>query len=555
VTVAQYIAHFIAQKETPAVFQLSGGMIAFLTDAIESLGVTPIVHNRHEQASGFGAEGATRISGKTAVAMGTSGPGATNLLTPISSCFFDSTPAIFLTGQVRTDEIKKHQQLRQNGFQELDICAMAETVCKSTFRVRDAADVPRILNEAWNIANSGRKGPVLIDIPIDIQQDRVAADIVINNQLQNDEQIISSDDLNQIRYLLSTAQKPLAIIGGGVRLAGAVQECQDFLMKSGLPHVTTLMGIDSVDHSSVRYLGYLGSYGNSWSNNALKEADLILVLGSRLDVRQIGSNPLVSLANKKIIRIDIDANELHGKITPDIGLQCSLRNFFDQIDIEGISIKYEDMCNLTFKLKQLNPQYLEQEVSVGINPTLLMEEISNVYAQSNGYSVDVGQHQMWAAQSISLKRNQRFITSGGLGAMGFAIPAAVGSSLAKQGRWVVIVGDGCMQLSLQELQTISQMDLPITICIINNNQHGMVAQFQEENMDSRFFGTRKDFSNPNYAEISSGFGIKNYSLIRSLEDFERVKPNLLHGSTCPEILEFSINNSMKALPKMSFKSD
>ena len=554
-TVAQYIAHFIAQKETPAVFQLSGGMIAFLTDAIESLGITPIVHNRHEQASGFGAEGATRISGKTAVAMGTSGPGATNLLTPISSCFFDSTPAIFLTGQVRTDEIKKDHNLRQNGFQELDICAMAETVCKSTFRVRVATDVPKILNEAWNIANSGRKGPVLIDIPIDVQQDMVSADIVINNRVQNGSQIISSEILNQIRDLLSAAQKPLAIIGGGVRLAGAVQECQEFLIKSGLPHVTTLMGIDSVDHSSARYLGYLGSYGNSWSNNALKEADLILVLGSRLDVRQIGSNPLVSLANKKIIRIDIDATELNGKITAHIGLQCDLGNFFDQIDIDGTPIKHEDLCNLTFKLKEQNPQYLEQEVSIGMNPTLLMEEISNVYSQSNGYSVDVGQHQMWAAQSIALNHNQRFITSGGLGAMGFAIPAAVGSSLAKQGRWVVIVGDGCIQLSLQELQTISQMNLPITICIINNNQHGMVAQFQEENMDSRFVGTRKDFSNPNYADISRGFGIKNYSLISSLEDFEKVKSRLLHGPACPEILEFSINNSMKALPKMSFKSD
>lgn len=552
-TVAQYIAHFIAQKETPAVFQLSGGMIAFLTDAIESLGITPIVHNRHEQASGFGAEGATRISGKPAVAMGTSGPGATNLLTPISSCFFDSTPAVFLTGQVRTDEIKKDQSLRQNGFQELDICAMAETVCKSTFRVRVATDVPRILNEAWRIANSGRKGPVLIDIPIDIQQDLISTDMVSNERVQSDNQIINSEILNKIRSLLSAAHKPLAIIGGGVRLADAVQECQDFLSKSGLPYVTTLMGIDSVDHSNGRYLGYLGSYGNSWSNNALREADLILVLGSRLDVRQIGSNPMVSLANKKIIRIDIDASELNGKITAHIGLQCDLGNFFDQIDIEGTRIQYEELCNLTFKLKHQNPQYLEQEVSIGMNPTLLMEEISKVYSQSNGYSVDVGQHQMWAAQSIALNRNQRFITSGGLGAMGFAIPAAVGSSLAKKGRWVVIVGDGCIQLSLQELQTISHMNLPITICIINNNQHGMVAQFQEENMDSRFVGTRKDFSNPDYAEISSAFGIKNYSLISSLEDFEKVKSKLLHGPAGPEILEFSINNSMKALPKMSFK--
>lgn len=554
-SVAKFIAKFIAEKQSPAVFQLSGGMIAFLTDAIDSLGVTPLIHNRHEQASGFGAEGATRVHGKPAIAMGTSGPGATNLLTPISSCFFDSTPAIFLTGQVRTDEIKEDEKLRQNGFQELDICLMAKSITKATFKIWNASEVPNVLHEAWEIANSGRKGPVLIDIPIDVQQQIISPPSEVELEAPKTSLTMDEGILREIEAMLVNSKKPLAIIGGGVRLDGSVNECRNFLRRYKIPHVSTLMGLDSIDHTDPSYMGYIGSYGNKWANQALRDSDLLLVLGSRLDVRQIGPKPQAILSKKKIIRIDVDESELESRVSADVKLLCHLKEFFKIANFPELNVKSDDFTHAIKSAKDNNPQFKEQGNITGLNPTLLLEEISKVFSDSNGYIVDVGQHQMWAAQSLNLLPHQRFLTSGGLGAMGFAVPAAIGAAVACKGRWVVIVGDGCIQLSLQELQTISQLNLPITICIINNNQHGMVAQFQEENMGGRYVGTRQGFSNPDYRQLSRGFGIEKYYLIKSMDEFEKIRPSLQANLNLPEILEFSIDNAMKALPKMSFKTD
>jgi acetolactate synthase-1/2/3 large subunit len=553
-TVAEYVADFIARKNTPAVFQLSGGMIAFLTDAIETLGKTPLIHNRHEQASGFSAEGATRVSGLTSVAMGTSGPGATNLITPISSCYFDSTPAVFITGQVRTDELKRNPKQRQNGFQELDIASIVKSISKATFKVTSETEVQSTFENAWAIANSGRKGPVLIDLPIDIQQRVIKT---TENDVDEYEFVAQSEETaknKELRELIRKAKNPLVIVGGGVRLSNTIELCRQFLSEYKLPHVSTLLGLDSVDHSEPNYIGYIGSYGNRWANHALQQADLILALGSRLDVRQIGSSLDDFKRGKTIIRVDIDPAELNGRLDAELKICSDLETFFRNCLLDPIESTPEIVFAAN-KIKNEYPQAMEQYSSEGLNPSEVIERISQIFKDSNGYLVDVGQHQMWAAQSLKIGAAQRFITSGGLGAMGFAIPAAVGASIARKGRWVVIVGDGCMQLSIQELQTISQLNLPLTICIMNNDQHGMVAQFQEENMGGRFVGTRIGFSNPSYRSLAKGFGIPSYHRISSIEEFEACTPLIEIGSTSPQILEFIVSNKMRALPKMKFSND
>jgi acetolactate synthase-1/2/3 large subunit len=560
ITVAEYIAEFISLKRSSAVFQLSGGMIAFLADAIHHKSDTPLIHNRHEQAAGFAAEGATRVSGIPSFAMGTSGPGATNLVTPIASSFFDSTPVIFITGQVHTEERRKSTLQRQNGFQELEICELVSPITKMACRITDPNEIPQVLEDAWVLAQSGRPGPVLIDIPIDVQQKLISKPTSklisgSKSQLETAMSGVTNQEIESIKNLLENAKFPLVLVGGGVRIGGAVEQLRKFLKNTDLPHVATLLGIDSVDHDSPNFLGFIGSYGNRWANEALSKADVILVLGSRLDVRQTGANIPKFTRGKTIIRIDIDNNELSGRIHASVAIQDHISNFLNKIIEASIRISKRELVIQARALQKARPQNQEQETDLRLNPSEIMEVLSIVFRRSNGYVVDVGQHQMWAAQSLILHHSQRFLTSGGLGAMGFALPAAIGAAYAESNQWVVIIGDGCIQLSIQELQTISQYNLPIVICVFNNEQHGMVAQFQEENMDSRYIGTRLGYSNPNFKVLAEGFGIQNYLLVENNQQLMSLEQNTSKFLDGPSLIEFRIENSAKALPKMKFNSD
>lgn len=558
-TVADYIAQFFSERSVPAVFQLSGGMIAFITDAIDRNGSPRIINNRHEQGAGFAAEGVSRVLGIPGVAMGTSGPGATNLITPIASCFFDSVPTVFLTGQVRRDEIKKSVGQRQNGFQELDICEVVKPITKRVWRIHKAELVSEILEAAWFECQSGRPGPVLIDIPIDVQQEPMPhMERQESRSGENLESTVKKELENvflKIKELIESASNPLVLIGGGVRGSGVSAKVREFLSESQFPHVVSLMGIDGVDHQSENFIGFIGSYGNRWANNALAKSDVLLVLGSRLDVRQTGADVNKFSGNKKIIRVDIDTAELDGRIKADISVDCHLEQMIDYFLENKLELNQSELVETAVATKKLNPQESEQKSELTLNPTLAVKAISEIFKDSNGYIVDVGQHQMWAAQSLSLAPNQRFITSGGLGAMGFALPAAIGACLGKSGRWVVIVGDGCLQLSSQELQTISHYELPITICVFNNSQHGMVAQFQEENMDSRFVGTRAGYSNPDFRLLANSYGIEDYAIVKDLKDLEKLTSICADFSSGPALIEIIIENSAKALPKMSYKSE
>jgi acetolactate synthase-1/2/3 large subunit len=558
-TVAEYIAQFFSDKSVPAVFQLSGGMIAFITDAISRKGSPQIINNRHEQGSGFAAEGLSRVLGIPGVAMGTSGPGATNLITPIASCFFDSVPTVFITGQVRRDELRKSVKQRQNGFQELDICEVVKPITKRVWRINNSEQVSEILQEAWDECLSGRPGPVLIDIPIDVQQELILRTKHPESIYQMTSEDPERKDLTEvfckIKGLIESASNPLVLVGGGVRSAGVTAKLRKFLHDSNLPYVVSLMGIDGVDHKTENFLGFIGSYGNSWANSALAQSDLLLVLGSRLDVRQTGADVNKFGKNKKIIRVDIDSAEINGRIEADISVECHLEQIIEFFLESKIDLKQSELTRKARINKSLKPQEKEQDSALLLNPTIAINTISNIFREGNGYIVDVGQHQMWAAQSITLTPNQRFITSGGLGAMGFAVPAAIGACIGKPGRWVVIVGDGCLQLSSQELQTIAHYELPITIFVFNNSQHGMVAQFQEENMESRFVGTRVGYSNPNFKLLASAYGIKNYAKVTDLNDLQKLESTCAEFASGPALIEIIIENSAKALPKMSYRSE
>lgn len=553
-TAADYIARFLQLKKVPAVFELSGGMIAFITDAIFRLQSTAIINMRHEQAAGFAAEGASRVSGIPSVALATSGPGATNLITAIGSAYFDSTPVVFITGQVNQAELRVNSKQRQNGFQELDIVKVVRSITKYAVQVHSGEELIQELNHAWRIALEGRPGPVLIDVPIDVQQMKVVEYLVNGSEPGVTEpDLLDPKDVSKLVDVLSKSDFPLILVGGGVRSSGAVESFRQFAEGAGIPVVFSLMGTDAISSDSKLRIGLIGSYGNRWANRALAKSDALLVLGSRLDVRQTGSSVPEFAKGKTIIRVDIDEHERTGRVKADLNFDCSVEDFLANEDVRGLRHDSATFLSLIANWKAEFPAVEEQIIPVGLNPNFVMEWIGDAFAGVNGFVVDVGQHQMWAAQSLNLAPDQRFLTSGGMGAMGFSIPAAIGAASASAGKWAVIAGDGCAQLSIAELQTLKHYQLPVAVCVINNHQLGMVAQFQEENMDSRFIATRDGYSVPDFLKVAEAFGIPSMR-IQSLDHLDAAKEFVTHWQSGPILLEFILSHDAKALPKLDRNS-
>jgi acetolactate synthase-1/2/3 large subunit len=554
-TVAEYIANFISEKDVPAVFQLSGGMIAFIADAIFRLGKTKLINLRHEQAAGFAAESASRVHRSPAVALATSGPGASNLITAISSAYFDSTPVIFITGQVHQNELRKNALQRQSGFQELDIVSMVSGITKYAVQISNPSQVIVELDKAWRIAAGDRPGPVLLDIPINIQQEYLKEIFPsVRPHLNSADTSLEKAEVELAVLKLLEGKSPLILVGGGVRIANQVEEFRKFADKLGIPVVYSLMGADAPDRSADLSIGLIGSYGNRWANKALSSSDCVLVLGSRLDPRQTGNSIPDFLNGKYLIRVDLDDFEINGRISADFNIKSDLREFLrianetiENYELSNDQIRY---VNSILDMKAMGSHYSEQDLGLKLNPNSCLEQLAKHLTDARGFIIDVGQHQMWSFQSITPTPSQRIFTSGGLGAMGFAIPAGIGAAITTEGKWVVITGDGCAQLSIAELQTIRHYNLDILIVVVNNNQHGMVSQFQDENMSSRHVGTREGYSAPDFCEVAKAFGIRAYKANNS----KRFNKFLTRGSfrkRGPFLLELDISSEAKALPKFS----
>jgi acetolactate synthase-1/2/3 large subunit len=554
-SVADEIAKFISKSNTGAVFQLSGGMITFLIDAISRLGETKIINCRHEQAVGFSAEGLARVSGIPSFAFATSGPGATNLVTAIASSYFDSVPVIYITGQVNQNEIKVNKSQRQSGFQELDITEVVRGITKGAFAPKTPNEVYTAFAEAWKLCLDGRKGPVLIDIPIDVQQmsttnwDTNFMNFGVSTTKLEKENVEKYKLFNQ---MLERAKAPLILVGGGVRLDDAQGALRNYMSKTGIPAVWSLMAIDVLESDDILNLGFIGSYGNRWANFALAECDLLIVLGSRLDTRQTGSSVANFIKGKEIVRVDIDPNELDGRVKSDLTFNCGIRDFLTSAELEGKRKDTETFRKKIEIIRETHPQANEQDHQLILNPTKVINWISEVFKNSSGYVVDVGQHQMWAAQAVKIQGSQRFITSGGLGAMGFALPASIGAAFHTTNRWVVLVGDGAFQISSSELQTLVHYNLPITICILNNQQHGMVAQFQSEYLGSRMVGTRDGYSAPNFVDVARAYGVINAFTVRDFQEMKNVQSQI-ELITGPTLIEFMIDQNALALPKLKYE--
>jgi acetolactate synthase-1/2/3 large subunit len=411
------------------------------------------------------------------------------------------------------------------------------------------------LENAIELATTGRKGPVLIDIPMDYQRSEIQQKIPIEKSPSKPVDVTKIDKFNaDLSSALAESKRPLIIAGGGISSAIQTAEFREFVLSRNIPVVRTLMGLDALPTTSRLNVGFLGSYGNRWANLAIADADLLLVMGSRLDIRQTGSDVNGFLGNRKVFQVDIDAAEIDYRVTTSKSLNCSLTDY----------LKFSLNHHFTFNNEKLNiwlqhieqikmkyPHNFENIPQTGINPNSAIEKISKEWQDVGTFVTDVGQHQMWVAQSLQLNDHQRCLTSGGMGAMGFGLPAAIGAAFNDKSAPVCLfAGDGGLQLNIQELETLKRNNLNIRIIVLDNKTHGMVRQFQETYFNGRYGSTLDGYSAPNFAKIAHAYGIESLEIGDDEELTQAI--NRYRDFQGPLLLCLKIETFLNVYPKLAF---
>ncbi len=562
-TVADYVAEQLADRGVETAFELVGGMITHLLDALYRGQRVRVVSMHHEQAAAFAAEGWARMKrGVPGVALATSGPGATNLLTAVGSCYFDSIPAVFVTGQVNVNEQKGESGVRQLGFQETDIVAMAAPVTKWAARIQSPEEVEAALDHAFRCALGDRPGPVLIDLPMNVQRAEwpgsraplraraETANLPVSSPTGREKALEFLDALGRS---LSTARRPLVLAGGGVRSSLEEERAAAFFERLGVPVVTSLMGVDLLPAAHPLRVGMIGTYGNRWANWALENADLVLVLGSRLDVRQTGADLASFTRGKTFFQVDVDPAELNNRIRVQHALAMPLQEWF-ALEAAAPAARWNDGGGWLADIRAMAEKWPDTDEAAGvggIDPNGLVRQVTEASPWAGCFVADVGQHQMWTAQSVRLRAGQRLLNSGGMGAMGFALPAAVGACVASGKPAVVFSGDGSIQLNVQELQTVRTHRLPVKIVVMNNGAYGMVRQFQEAYFDERYQSTVWGYEAPDFVRVAEAYGIPALRVANAAE-LPRALESLWNDPAAPFLLDVAIEQKRNAYPKTMF---
>ncbi|MDD4836274.1 MAG: thiamine pyrophosphate-binding protein [Dethiosulfovibrio sp.] len=549
---SDWIASYLADRGIDRVFEMIGGMTTHLLDSIYREGRSSIVTVHHEQAGAMAACGWAQVKGLPGVALATSGPGAVNLLTGVGTCYFDSVPAIFITGQVNRNELSTGRPMRQLGFQETDVVSMAKAITKGSVQVTDPEDIPEIMGLAFKTAMEGRPGPVLIDIPMDVQRGDVPVDTVFIPE----EDVVHEVDVEEIEdFVLSLSEaltrssRPLVLVGNGVVRSGCSDDLAVVLDGLGAPVVYSLMGKGAVKGDLV--LGMIGTYGNRWANYALSRCDLLIVLGSRLDVRQTGADVDRFSEGKAIFQVDVDPGEIDGRVQTTCSLASDLRAVMPYLlKKQLVASPSSDWLDELSRLRVTWDDRKELGDISGINPNRFMRELGENSPAASCFVTDIGAHQMWAAQSLETY-GRRFMSSGGMGAMGYALPAGMGASLAlDRAPVVVIAGDGGFQCNLQELQTVVRNGIPLKMVVMDNRSLGMVRQFQEAYFEGRYPGTVWGYDSPDFTSIAEAYGIRSMSISSDTDVEEGIR--WLWDDPGPSLLVVSISPEVGIAPKMAF---
>jgi acetolactate synthase-1/2/3 large subunit len=430
---------------------------------------------------------------------------------------------------------------------------MAKPITKYCIQISNPNDIPRIFEKAYQLALEGRPGPVLIDIPKDVQRTQIETFFYKNEQKNQEE--IDLAVLQKLLFDIKQAKRPLILAGRGIKASNSKDLFDKFLKQTKIPVITTLLGLDLIGFDNLQRVGFIGSYGNRWANIAFGECDLLIVLGSRLDIRQTGADTQF-IENRKIYHIDCEKDEINNRVKGCVGIVTDLKSFFSSF--ENIYSKFifdlpNDWVKHIIDLKLTWPDTKEL-VSEGINPNVFMHALSSQSQKAKAYLADVGSHQMWAAQSLEITEGQHFLTSGGMGAMGFSLPASIGASIALNKQPVVVlVGDGSIQINIQELQTIVRNKLPIKIIVLNNNSLGMIRQFQDSYFDSRYQSTLWGYNAPDFAKVSIAYGIEAITISEPNEINDAIDWLWNNENTLsPQLLQVMINPHTNTYPKIAF---
>ncbi|WP_417762080.1 thiamine pyrophosphate-binding protein [Shewanella sp.] len=550
------VAHVLAANNITYGFELIGGMIAHLVDSINVHGKTKLVSLHHEQSASFAAGAVARATNNQHIglALGTSGPGATNLVTGIADCWLDSYPCVFLTGQVNTNELKNERAIRQQGFQELDIVSIVSSITKYACQIKTVDELIPTLQKAIDIAKTGRPGPVLLDIPMDIQRAELpsdAIDYLSSLHLNAPEDNASNVDFQNIIQQLKEAKKPLFLIGGGAVNEDSFQLWQKSLRDFELPYVSSLKGSEKCTAYN-GYYGLIGSYGTRTANYALQNCDLLVVVGSRMDVRQTGANTDDFARSARVIQIDIDKGQLNNRILADLSVNCSCETFFkfwlDRVQPQDINVNSEwnNVLALHWE-KYFVDEYEELKISPFAVCSVLHDKFKNMPVQ---YVADVGNNQMWAAHSLLLCEQQAIHHSGGLGAMGFAIPSGIGVAYAKQKPVVILTGDGGAQLNIQELDIIAREQLPILTIVFNNESLGMVRAFQEMYFEGRNQSTYWKGYSARFTAIGEAYHVPSIA-IDNIEEFKAHVIDFI-ANPRPMLIEVLMCDARECRPRLAF---
>ena len=494
------------------IFGYPGGAVIPIYDELYNFKEIKHYFARHEQGAVHEADGYARSTGKVGACLATSGPGATNLVTGIMTAHMDSIPLLVITGQVSSFLLGK------DAFQESDIVGITVPITKNNYLVQDIKDLPRILKEAYYIASTGRPGPVLVDIPRDIQLQEIPYD-EFNKIYENDFTLegynpVYEGHKGQIKMaikMIKDSKKPLIIAGAGILKAHAYEELKEFVEKTNIPVAMTLLGLGSFPGNHELALGMIGMHGTTYANYAANEADLIIAAGMRFDDRVTG-NPQKFVPNAKIIHIDIDPAEIGKNKLIDVPIVGDLKNVLTDLNEKAPKVSHDEWLKQIKKWKKdYSLIYRKTEDDILI-PQEILAEINKITKGDVIVATDVGQHQMWAAQFLTFNNPYSILTSGGAGTMGFGLPAAIGAQVANPNKRVLaVVGDGGFQMTFQELMLIKEYNLPVKIFIINNSYLGMVRQWQELFHEKRYSSVDLSY-NPDFIKIGEAYGIKSIQL-------------------------------------------
>ncbi|RAJ04846.1 acetolactate synthase 2 catalytic subunit [Aeromonas salmonicida] len=529
---AQFLVQALKKQGVTQVFGYPGGAIMPVYDALYDGG---LAHQlcRHEQGAAMAAVGYARASGQVGVCIATSGPGATNLVTGLAEALLDSVPLVAISGQVPCSAIGT------DAFQEVDVLGMSLSCTKHSFMVTDAADLGRVLAEAFAIATEGRPGPVLIDFPKDVQLAAVPAQNLLF--AVEEPEALNLSDLTAARTLLAAADRPVLYVGGGVGMANAETQLREFAAVTGMPAVTTLKGIGALDPDSPVYLGMLGMHGTKSANYAVQQCDLLVVVGARFDDRVTGK--LEEFApDAKVIHLDVDAAEFGKRRAAEVGITTDLKRVLPALGMALAIDPWREHCASMAREYAFRYDHPGQPIYA---PALL-KQLSARLPDTSVVACDVGQHQMWVAQHMRFTSPRNHLSSAGLGTMGFGLPAAIGAKMSRPDDEVVLVsGDGSFMMNVQELGTIRRAQLKVKMVLIDNQRLGMVRQWQELFFDGRYSETILS-DNPDFVALAAAFGIPGETI--TCKDQIAAALDRLLGSEGAYLLHVAISEEENVWP-------